>query len=185
MKPAASDELGERQLIRRVASGDADALALLFARYAAVLHRLAYRLLGSADEADDVVQDVFVGLRMAFARYEERGNLERWLRQVTSRVALMRLRSERRRLATAQRSMDFSDISCFPSGDAPLRHAIDEAIAELSDELRTVFVLRVVEDYSHEEIASALGIRVGTSKVRLHRAVRRLRRRLDHLKERK
>jgi RNA polymerase sigma factor (sigma-70 family) len=61
------------------------------------LFRLAYRLVGAREDAEDVVHDVFVGLPEALGRYEERGSFGGWLKRVTARVALMRLRSGKRR----------------------------------------------------------------------------------------
>jgi RNA polymerase sigma-70 factor (ECF subfamily) len=66
--------------------------------------------------------------------------------------------------------------------DPPLHHALEQAIAALPDGLRTVYVLRAVEECAHAEIAALLEISVGTSEVRFHRAVRALRAALGHLR---
>lgn len=167
----------EIALIERARAGDPDALGTLYQRHAEPLFRLAFRLLGSAAEAEDLVQDLFVGLPEALRRYEERGALEAWLRRVVVRMALMRFRRDRRRGEVA---LPDPELPGAPSVGASaerlsLRLALAEAIRGLSDSLRTVFVLREVEGYSHAEIAEMLGIRVGTSEVRLHRAIRLLR----------
>jgi RNA polymerase sigma-70 factor, ECF subfamily len=182
MTRTALDELKERQLIDRVAAGDSTAMRLLFDRHAPAMHRLAVRLLASRDDADDAVQDVFVGLRTALLRYTHQGSLEAWLLRLTVRVALMRLRGDRRRQATAVRDIEHaSPDAALP--DPPLAAALDRAVAALPDHLRAVVVLRMIEDYSHEEIAQALGISAGASKVRLHRALELLRPQLSHLRE--
>jgi len=82
-----------------VAGGDLAALGGLYDRYAGILLAVAYRLLMSKDDAEDVVHDVFVGLPEAFRRYEERGALAGWLKRVTVRVALSRLRRDEVRAA--------------------------------------------------------------------------------------
>ena len=165
-------------LLARVAQGDADALGELFARHGGEVHRVAYRLTRPAADADDVLQDVFVGLPEALKRFEGRGSFGRWIRRVAARTALMRLRGAGRR-----REVE------LPEGDAPSGPAapgpgidglaLERALAALPDGLRAVFVLREVEGYSHAEIAETLGIRPGTSEVRLHRARRLLRQALD------
>ena len=85
------------EVLRRAAQGDSAALATLFASHAGDIHRTAYRVMLSADDADDVVQDVFIGLPEALRHYEERGSFVSWLKMIAVRTALMRLRAARRR----------------------------------------------------------------------------------------
>src|SRR5919199_6553251 len=85
------------ELAARARAGSADALAELYARTGPALAALARRLTGSREEAEDVLHDVFLGLPEALRHYDERGRLEQWLRRVTARVALPRLRARRRR----------------------------------------------------------------------------------------
>src|SRR5437773_10141551 len=87
-------------LIAEARAGGPEALAALYLEHGAALFRLAYRLTGSREDAEDVVHDVFVGLPEALERYEERGRLGAWLRRVTARVALMRQRKWQRRRET-------------------------------------------------------------------------------------
>src|SRR5260370_1922965 len=77
--------------------GSQDALSALYLEHGVAWFRLAYRLVGAREDAEDVVHDVFVGLPEALGRYEERGSFGGWLKRVTARVALMRLRSGKRR----------------------------------------------------------------------------------------
>jgi RNA polymerase sigma-70 factor (ECF subfamily) len=125
-------------------------------------------------DAEDVLHDVFLGLPEALARYQERGAFPAWLRRVTARVALTRLRVARRRREV---SLDAAVGSgkAVPD-DLVARGDLERAIAKLPASLRAVFVLKEVEGLSHAEVAGTLGIRVGTSEVRLHRALKRLRR---------
>jgi RNA polymerase sigma-70 factor (ECF subfamily) len=168
-----TDESAERRLLLQVQRGSSDALATVFERHASTLYQLAFRLLGSPDEAEDVVQDVFVGLPVALERYEDRGAFVPWLRRVTARTALMKRRAERRRASTSDRAAHEQPRQA-PAADTTTRIAIDDALGALPDSLRMVVVLRMIEGYSHEDVAAALGISVSASKVRLHRAVRQL-----------
>jgi RNA polymerase sigma-70 factor (ECF subfamily) len=134
-----------------------DAIAELYGRYGADLFRLAYRLTGTKEDAEDVLHDVFVGLPEKLERYEERG----------------RLRSGRRRPTIQLESVDASsDSSREPQLD------LQAAVDALPSHLRSVLVLKEIEGYSHAEIADMLGISAVTSRVRLLRAMRKLRRTL-------
>ena len=164
----------DAELAERLKGGDIDALDAIYHRYASSLLGLACRLTGSADDAEDVVQDVFVGLPLAMRRYVDRGKLEPWLRTVTTRVALNRLRHRGRRREVPLESQ--TDPPRVGGADAEVgRMILSEALAALSEDLRAVFVLREIEGYSHAEIGEMLGIRRGTSEVRLFRAIRQLR----------
>jgi len=180
MRLSVSHDYAEQHLVERVRRGDGGALRMVFERHAPAMHRLAFYLLGSRDDADDIVQDVFVGLRASLTQYEESGSFEAWLRQLTTRAALMRLRAERRRTAAHTAG---GSLATQPASDAILADRLSRAIAALPPALRSVVVLRMIEDYTHEEIATALGISVGACKVRLHRALRLLRPQLEQLRK--
>ena len=152
-------------------TGSRDAIAELYHRYGLRLFRLAYRLTGTREDAEDVVHDVFVGLPEALERYEERGRIDAWLRRVTARVALMRLRTRRRRpLMRLEHAEEPSAPAREPQID------LQAAVDALPTSLRSVLVLKEIEGYSHGEIADMLGISAVTSRVRLLRAMARLRR---------
>ncbi len=159
-------------------AGEPTALSRLFHAEASGLLALAYRLLLSRDEAEDVVQDLFVGLPEALGRYEERGQFRAWLRAIVVRLCLMRLRRARR---TAGSPALVDDAPAPAHSDTVTNLALLAALAELPPDLRAVVVLKVIEGYTHEEIAALLGIRRNTSEVRLHRALARLRSALGDL----
>ncbi len=163
------------QLATLARSGDADALGALYARFSPGLMRLAWHLLGSAADAEDVLHDVFLGLPEALRLYKEQGTLEAWLKRVTARVALTRLRTERRRHEVGLEP-DVAAPAATPAGDDA---AVQRAIAQLPDALRAVFVLKSIEGYAHAEIGALLGISAAASEVRLHRAIKQLRARLS------
>jgi RNA polymerase sigma-70 factor (ECF subfamily) len=164
-------------LAARARTGDRDAITELFRLYGQQLYEVAYRITGRRDDADDVVQDLFVGLPEALRSYRGTGTLGAWLRALARRTALMRLRREKRRGHWHRRASAHGDLREAP---APVdeRLAIGWALNRMPDEWRVVFVLKEVEGYTHGEIASALGITPGASALRLHRARRFLRDRL-------
>ena len=164
------------ELISRVKSGDTEALGEIYQRYSRSLMATAYRLTGNLADAEDVLHDVFLGLPEALRQYDERGTAESWLKRLTARVAISRIRSRTRR----RESRLAEEISNHPRASVAANDdwLVQQAIDELPETLRTVFVLKEVEGYSHSEIAATIGISVANSEVRLHRAIRALRKRL-------
>jgi RNA polymerase sigma factor (sigma-70 family) len=171
-----SETPDDAALLERLRAGDPQALDDLFHRHARSLLGVAYRLTGSSADAEDIVQDVFVGLPVALRRYAERGSFAGWLRTVTVRLALDRMRRRERRREVALDLAERTAGGGVGAGAMEARWELEEALAALPDTLRVVLVLKEVEGYSHAEIGRMLGIRTGTSEVRLHRAIRTLRR---------
>ncbi len=166
---AAGDDFGA--LIEAVRTGSPEALASLYRQYGPALYRLAYRLTRTCEDAEDVVHDVFVGLPEALARYAERGKFPGWLKRVTARVALVRLRGRTRRREV---SLELAEQGSTPPANLEAM-TVESAVNSLPDTLRVVVMLREVEGYSHREVADLLGISVGASRVRAARALARLR----------
>lgn len=162
-------------LLEEARRGSRRALAELYREYGSVVYDAAHRILRSGADAEDVTQDVFVGLPEALRGFEGRGSFDRWLKKVAVRAALMRLRGRRR--------LDRLDEAGSPGGDAARDHAgavmdrivLERALGELPDSLRLVFVLKEIDGYSHRETARMLGITERASEVRLFRARMRLR----------
>lgn len=160
----------ESQLAAMATAGDSQALGELFQRHAGRLELLAFRLLQSSADAEDVIQDLFVGLPEALGRYRDDGKLEAWLRRITVNLALKKLRGTRRR-----REEGLPDSLSTEAPVSAERIQVRRAVDQLPDKLRTVVILKLVEGYSHQEIGELLGISRGTSEVRLSRALARLR----------
>jgi RNA polymerase sigma-70 factor (ECF subfamily) len=150
-------------------------LEALYRQHADAIYTLAWRITGSREDAEDVLQDLFVGLPRALAGYRDQGRFESWLKRIAARLALMRLRAARRRSEVSLRD----EGSLLPSREAQPGAAIEleRAIQSLPEPLRVVFVLREVEGFSHLEIAELLGISISNSATRLSRAWTALRKR--------
>jgi RNA polymerase sigma-70 factor (ECF subfamily) len=134
--------------------------------------RVAYYITGSVEDAEDVLQDMFLGLPTALARYTPEGKFDRWLNRVAARVALSRVRHRGSRA-----EVDLSEAlpaGAENHGDTLEQMQVGDAVRALPDNLRAVFVLKVVEGYSHAETAATLGISVAASQMRLSRAFRQL-----------
>ena len=163
----------ERRLVRDAAQGDRDALRELYEEYSEDLFAVAYRLTESSADARDVLHDVFLRLPRALRTFKGRGSLGPWLRAVTTRAALTRLRSQRRR-----REVGVRDESVFGARRTPSivdSIAFERALSSLPERLRTVIILKELHGYSHKEIGDLLGIPPSTSRGRLHAARAKLR----------
>ena len=160
-------------MLRRVAAGDADALEELYHRYGGLVYRTAFGITRNPADADDVHQDVFLGLPAAIGKFGGHGSFEGWLRKVTVRTALMKLRKIRMRREVP---LDKSAPVFAKEKETTVedRLLLDEAIGTLSPEQRDVFLLRAVEGYTHREIGEMLGIKSLASRSRFHRAMERI-----------
>ncbi|MEO5815742.1 MAG: sigma-70 family RNA polymerase sigma factor [Gemmatimonadaceae bacterium] len=162
-----------RVRLERVQANDMIALGELFSEYGDLVYRSALRLTGSHADAEDVTQELFVRLPGAVRGFTgTAAQFPAWIRRVAVRQALMQLRGGRRR-----REVDVAGVASLMvrSDHALERMSIDTALERLSDDHRTVFLLKEVEGYDHAEIAELLGISTANSEVRLHRARRQLR----------
>lgn len=172
---APSDSAGAafRPQLDRLANGDTEALADVYRAHGDTVYRSAYRLTGNRADAEDVTQEVFLRLRAAVTGFTGTGaQFPAWLRRVAVRQALVHLRTAKRRREVSAEGV----MGLLAASDTPLeRLSLDAALARLSDEHRTVFLLKEVEGYDHAEIASLCDISVANSEVRLHRARRQLR----------
>jgi RNA polymerase sigma-70 factor (ECF subfamily) len=167
----------DAELVPRLRAGEPAALAEVYRRHAGALLGTAVRLLGAEAEAQDLVQDLFVGLPEALARYEERGQFAPWLRRILVRMALMQLRRGRRRRESGLESAGATVDRRHAAGTDGI--ALRRALDQLPQGDRTLIVLRAIEGYRHEEIAELLGVRRNTVEVRYHRALHRLRELLE------
>lgn len=176
-RPTGESVLTERELVQRVRRGSVQALGHLYERHAERVYWTAFRVTGSTAEAEEVLQDVFVGLPEALRRFDERRPLEPWLGRVALRAALNRIRGkERRHRREAAYAARLSSKAGLGSGQrTDARLDLERALKRLPQELRLVLMLKEVEGYSHAEIAELLGIPPGTSASRLSRALERLR----------
>ena len=182
---------GERQLIERLRAGDKSACAECVERHSAGVYRLALRLMGNEAEAEDVAQETFLNAFKSIGSFEGRSGLNTWLYRIAYNAAMMRLRRARPDTISVdapdafeggfQMPAQLFDWCCLPEPDfetGETRAELEQAIGELPENLKAVFVLREMEGLSTEETAEALGISVVATKTRLHRARLWLRERL-------
>ncbi|MFT4196715.1 MAG: sigma-70 family RNA polymerase sigma factor [Pseudoxanthomonas sp.] len=173
-------EAGDEALARAAAAGDQGAFERLYRRHAGRVHGVIVRLVGAqGTRAEDLTQDTFISAWKALPGFRFESALSTWLHRLAVNTALMELRG-RRSGPRWENELDQDDAALAdprPHGPA-LRLDLERAVASLPPRARAVLVLHDVEGWKHEEIATALGMAVGTSKAQLHRARHLLRTRL-------
>ncbi len=168
------------ELLHAVARGDEAALARLYDQYRVILFGLLVRILGSREEAEDVLQDVFIQVwRRARDFDEKRGKPFTWLVTLTRSRAIDRLRQlgARQRLAGATANDEADQVSdalsdAIQSGQ---REIVQRALAELPEEQKQALVLAYYDGLTQSEIASQLGTPLGTVKTRMRSGLTKLR----------
>lgn len=174
MEPLTDQPVEEATLARRAQAGDAAAFGELARRYTGAVFNQAYRMLGDAHEAEDVVQEVMLRAYSRINTYDPTRRFVTWLLTIGSNYCIDRLR--RRRLSW----VTLDDVAFWLPADQPgpersalaaeRREAVQRALQRLPEAYRGPTVLRYWHDLSYLEIAEALGLTEATVKTRLHRA---------------
>jgi len=138
------------------------------------LFRFAFRLLGSSEEAKDVVQEVFIKVWNGREQMDEIQNMEAWCMRITKNLSLDRLRSKQRKATDPiEESFDIQNESLSPLETTELTESMNQIntfIAALPEKQRQVIHLRDIEGYSYNEICDILEIDMNQVKVSLFRA---------------
>jgi RNA polymerase sigma-70 factor (ECF subfamily) len=177
-QPRTEFRMDEHRLIERVRAGDVAAERALYDAHVDRVFRLAFRMSGREDLAQDFTQDAFI---RAFERLHEfRGDaaFSTWLHTIAVSVTLNGMRRVK---TQRERETELDGLVAELPGrgrreaEPDLKRRLAAAIDALPDGYRTVFLMHDVEGYTHEEIGAALGVQAGTSKAQLSRARAKLR----------
>jgi RNA polymerase sigma-70 factor (ECF subfamily) len=183
--------LPDQDLVAGVVAGRADAFRVIIQRYNRRLYRVARGVVRDDAEAEDVLQEAYVRAFAALPRFRAESSLSTWLTRIVMNEAIGRLRLKRREgeLQAAAENGDlrvimFPGVTASPDPETAaargqVRRLLEQAVDDLPEPFRLVFVMRDIEDLSTEETATSLAIRPETVKTRLHRARRLLREALD------
>lgn len=175
-------------LVRRALEGDERAMRMLWARHAAHVDAVVRRLVSDPDSAADVAQDVWIQIFRALPSWRGDSQFGTW----AHRIAVNRTLNALRRLRRTERietPLDEDDAALPAAAVEPeaeralLAASIEAAAQKLAPGARQVFMLHDVEGWTHEEIATSLGITPGGSKSQLFKARARLRKLLAPLVE--
>lgn len=172
----------EQLTIRRAIEGDETALRSLWFRHAPHIDMVVRRLVGfDPDLAEDIAQEVWIQIFRALPSYRGDSQFSTWAHRIAVNRTLNALRRTRR-LAGIEVAVEEDTASVEMDTDRGfIAASIEAAAAKLSPGARAVFVLHDVEGYTHEEIATELGITSGGSKSQLFKARAKLRKLLAHL----
>ena len=168
------------ELAARCRAGDADAFEELYRQHARRLFSLVLRMVGSAEDAEDLLQEVFLQAHRKLAGFRGESTLGTWLYRLTMNHCLDHLRGRQAKMSRATESLDDEDAA-EPMAPAPAvppaisRMDLEKAIAALPPGSRAAFLLHDVEGFEHREIAAILGVSEGTSKSQVHKARLKLR----------
>jgi RNA polymerase sigma-70 factor (ECF subfamily) len=183
------NSLDDQTLIRLVLEGNTSAFDVIVRRYNTKVYSLAYRLLNSVEDAEDVAQDTFSQAFKGLVSFRGTSKFYTWLFRITYNLAISQRRKRKPALSLNSQTDSQGEIT-LPSDDAsPMKNMEDEegktlmdkALGLLSLDHRAGLVLKEIEGFSYEEIALSLGVPVGTVRSRLHRARLELRAILEKL----
>lgn len=179
------------ELIEEFRTGKQLSFEELLSRYSSKVFSLASRLTRNPEDAEEVLQDVFITVHRKIAGFEGKSSFSSWLYRVTVNAAFMKLRKRRQ-----DPSVSLEDIAQQAHAVSALRspesafvdsqsmrnqvlEALEVAIRKLPDDYRPVFILRDVDGLTSREVSRILELTVPAVKSRLHRSRLMLRRRLS------
>lgn len=182
--------VSDDELVRRAQKGNLVAFEELVRRYERKVYNITYRLLGNEEDATEALQDTFLRAYRFLKRFRFKSNFYTWLYRIATNVSLTRLR-RRKKLDTVsldapvketeELMLDIPDDHHTPEEifrQKMFKERLQEAVASLPEDYRTVVVLRDLEGLSNEEVSKVLKLSIPAVKSRLHRGRLALRERL-------
>lgn len=180
----------DKELIDEVRKGDQESFEELLGRYNNKVFSLATRLTRNPEDAEEVLQDVFVTVHRKLDSFAGKSSFSSWLYRITVNAAFMKLRKRRQiqsvsledilqqpQMTSALRTPDSTFVDAQSMRNQMLS-ALEVAISRLPDEYRPVFILRDVDGLTSKEVGKILDLTIPAVKSRLHRSRLMLRRRL-------
>jgi RNA polymerase sigma-70 factor (ECF subfamily) len=176
----------DRTAVALASDGDSESFRSLVERHSRYVFSVAYRLTGSVEDAEDVVQNAFLKAYKQLSRFEARADFKTWLHRITVNCAIDLIRSRRHREVAHDFDDPESASAPTPADDAlpsperlllsaEVRDRLQEGMAQLTASERAAFTLRHVEGMSIREVASAMGLKTEAAKNSIFRAVRKMR----------
>jgi RNA polymerase sigma-70 factor, ECF subfamily len=171
-------------VLARARQGDSEAFRALVERHSRTVFRLAFRMTGNEQDAEDVVQEAFLRAYRQLGRFESRANFGTWLYRIVANCSVDLMRSKQAR-HDQTRSESLDEAIEMPATDSPtperlaqsaeIQRRVQAALGELSPLERAAFTLRHYEGRSIDEIGHALGLGTSAAKHSVFRAVKKLR----------
>ena len=167
----------DRRLVELVLEGDDAAFEHLFNRYREAIRRLFVQRLGSEADADDLLQETFLKIYLNIHRYDKSYTFGQWLYTIARNTFVDFTRKSRTALSIDEHFTAPAATTPTPEEsiiNSQQRMQIDRFLERLSEQHRTLFRLRFLEEYSYEEIAEKLHMPMGSVKTGIHRARERM-----------
>lgn len=173
-------QIDDGELAADALRGDREAFRRLLERHYDRVYRIAYRYLGSAADAEDLAQEVCLGLVKKLAQFRNRSRFSTWLTSIVINACRDHLRRRKSAQALVEKYAALRALEEADQYDDERRASwLTEALASLEPALKETVLLVVGEEMSHAEAASALGCAESTVSWRMHQVKRKLRARLD------
>jgi RNA polymerase sigma-70 factor (ECF subfamily) len=178
-------------VLARARQGDSEAFRVLVEQHSRSVFRLAYRMTGNEQDAEDVVQESFLRAYRQLGRFESRANFGTWLYRIVANcsVDLMRAKQARHDIT---RSESLDETANMPSADSPtperlaaseeIQRRVADALGALTPLERAAFTMRHYEGRSIDEISRTLALGTSAAKHSVFRAVKKLRLALEPLR---
>jgi RNA polymerase sigma-70 factor, ECF subfamily len=163
----------EAELIDSCIANDRKAQKDLYDRYKRAMYTTAYRITGSFEEAEEVLQDAFLSVYRNLTKFRRESTLGAWIKTIVVRTALKKVK-KKIRYEPIEDYHQREDFVNWDNTNLDVEY-LEKAINQLPEGYRTVFVMVEVEGYPHKEIARLLDISEGTSKSQLFHAKKKLR----------
>ena len=178
-RPDAARQRVSADTVRACQQGDHAAFHELYTLCSRAVYGLMVRMVGR-ENADDLTQQVFLQVFRAIGQFSGHSRIETWIHRLAVNEALQHIRRHgREKTQTLQH--DPADRAHEHSGRLEKKDLLDQALARVDPELRSLFLLREVEGFSYAELAEAVAIPEGTVGSRLNRARRELKHHLSDL----
>ncbi|WCK54804.1 RNA polymerase sigma factor SigW [Aneurinibacillus sp. Ricciae_BoGa-3] len=183
-------DLAEQRIILRTKKGDREAFAELVDLYKDRVYRIAYRMLGNKQEAEDVAQETFLKVYANIQSYDPNYKFSTWIYRIASNLCIDQIRKRKQTFSldaevTGSDGLDWHDR--LPDANQgpeetvitdELQEEVQSAIMKLSPNYRAIMILRYIEDLSLQEISEAISLPISTIKTRIHRGREALRKKL-------
>ncbi len=173
--PVNLSKVSDLELTAAASKGDMPAFEEIYTRHHRRVYSICLRMLQNASEAEDLTQDVFIQLYRKIGSFRGDSAFTTWLHRMTVNQVLMHFRKRTVKFEKTTEEGETPDQVVTGTANPEKMRIVDKialenAITQLPDGYRNVFVLHDIEGFEHEEVARILGCSVGTSKSQLHKA---------------
>jgi RNA polymerase sigma-70 factor (ECF subfamily) len=186
----------EKILLKKARNGDIEAFELLIEDYQKKAFNVAYRMMGNSEDANDLVQEALIRIFKSIKNFKEQSSFSTWVYRIVTNVCLDELRRRKNKFTISideDIQLEDGNVKRQIESEGPtpeesleskeIQDIVTKAIEELSNEHKTVIVLRDIQGFSYDEISDIMKCPEGTVKSRINRARKALREILKKQKE--